>query len=105
MKKWVERVYTKELPFEIIEGTGEEYGYLDLFLMSRCNHHVIANSSFSWWGAWLSLGQPGTGKKMVIAPSKWHNRRDYRDIYTGDMIKITPKGQVLGDVAEETLGI
>lgn len=105
VKKWVERVYAKELPFEIIEGTGEEYGYLDLFLMSRCNHHIIANSSFSWWGAWLSLGQPGAGEKMVIAPSKWHNRQDYRDIYTGEMIKITPEGQVLGDVAEETLGI
>jgi hypothetical protein len=43
----------------------------DLMLMSRCRHHVIANSSFSWWGAWLGdqhwLGSP----RLVIAPSRW----------------------------------
>eukprot|EP01039_Chlorochromonas_danica_P013744 gene13744-15958_t len=40
----------------------------DMALMSACKHHVIANSSFSWWGAWLSkdIGS-------VIAPSKWFN--------------------------------
>ncbi len=37
----------------------------DLLLMARCRHHVIANSTFSWWGAWLGAG--GT----VIAPERW----------------------------------
>lgn len=41
---------------------------VDLLLMSRCAHHVIANSSFSWWGAWLGEAAPGT---IVIAPRRW----------------------------------
>lgn len=39
--------------------------YFDLQLMSRCDNHIIANSSFSWWGAWLS------GSNNVIAPKDW----------------------------------
>lgn len=39
----------------------------ELWMMSRCKHHIIANSSFSWWGAWLSY-QEGS---ITIAPKKW----------------------------------
>lgn len=42
----------------------------DFYLMSRCTHHVIANSTFSWWAAWLSPAQ----KKQVFAPAKWETR-------------------------------
>ncbi len=43
-----------------------------LTLMSRCRHHVIANSSFSWWGAWLAESP----SQLVIHPSRWFARKD-----------------------------
>lgn len=45
---------------------------VDLFLMSHCDAHIIAASSFSWWGAYLA------DSNMVIAPSKWFNERATR---------------------------
>lgn len=59
--------------------------YKDLFLMSMCKHNIIANSSFSWWGAWLNQNE----NKTVIVPDKWVNTYDTPDIAPKQWIKIT----------------
>lgn len=51
----------------------------ELYLMSTCNHHILANSSFSWWGAFLDTNP----EAKVVAPAKWFNDPDmnWQDIY------------------------
>lgn len=58
----------------------------DLILMSQCKHNIIANSSFSWWAAWLN----GNKNKMVIAPKKWFKISEVNtdDRFPKDWIKI-----------------
>jgi len=61
----------------MVSESGDQY--IDMCLMSLCQHHIIANSSFSWWGAWLS------GSDDVVAPSKWFGKdnsgNDTKDLY------------------------
>ena len=58
---------TQGHPFVIIDIPQHKNApYHDMHLMSLCRHHIVANSSFSWWGAWLSCGNG-----IVVAPKRW----------------------------------
>lgn len=80
--------------FVMIEANTEYTAYLDMFLMTKCNHNIISNSSFSWWGAWINENPD----KIVIAPSKWKNDTENDDIYCSGMVLINEKGKVVRTV-------
>lgn len=60
---WCRRQFAGD-QFTFIEG---EKDIIDLFLMSQCHHHILSNSSFSWWGAWLN----SSSTKTVYCPPYW----------------------------------
>ena len=59
--------------------------WIDMYLMAQCKYNIIANSTFSWWGAWLNQNN----EKIVIAPPRWVNTFDYEDIYPSDWVVIS----------------
>lgn len=77
-----------DLPFDkvVVDFNGRETDYEDLRLMSLCRHNIIANSSFSWWGAWLNANPD----KRVVAPKRWFaaEHRQNPDILPKDWISL-----------------
>ncbi len=75
---WVKENYTYKEAIYIESTMFDQYEYwYDMCLMSCCAHNIIANSSFSWWGAWLNSNK----SKIVIAPAKWfYDGRKQEDI-------------------------
>jgi len=69
-----------------VDCNREDAAYEDLRLMSACTHHVIANSTFSWWGAWLD----SKASKVVIAPKNWDNSgiQDFSELYPPEWVLI-----------------
>jgi hypothetical protein len=78
--EWVKK--NMNFPFPATFVT--EKDYIELFIMSKCKHNIIANSTFSWWAAWLNQYE----KKIIIAPKTWHNKKANKSIYPKDWIKI-----------------
>jgi hypothetical protein len=65
-KEWVRENFQLDNAVYVQHNTGRN-SWQDMYLMSRCKHNIIANSSFSWWGAWLNTHPD----KIVVAPKKW----------------------------------
>jgi hypothetical protein len=84
--EWVQKNLKLSHPYEVISHNKGASSFEDMRLMSTCKHNIIANSSFSWWGAWLNnnLG------KTVIAPKHWfvNPNWDSKDIIPNSWIKI-----------------
>ena len=65
---WVKANLSLDFPHYYIGHNKGAESYNDMQLMSFCKNHIVANSSFSWWGAWLSRNASG----IVIAPRRWY---------------------------------
>ncbi len=61
-----------------------ENTWQDMYLMSQCKHNIIANSTFSWWGAWLNTNK----EKVVIAPSRWFANIEEDEIVLPEWIRL-----------------
>ena len=83
--EWVKANLSINAETYYVDFNGPDRGRDDLRLMSICKHHIIANSSFSWWGAWLCSHL----NKLIYAPKKWfENKIDTSDNIPESWIKI-----------------
>lgn len=83
--EWVKENFNINNSIYISSDLFEVYmDWYDMYLMSICKHNIIANSSFSWWGAWLN----NNSDKLVIAPKKWVNADSMYDICPESWIRI-----------------
>lgn len=82
--EWVKQNITFRYPTTYVTHNRADKNYQDLRLMSMCQHNIIANSSFSWWGAWLNANP----QKIIIAPQRWMNNSTRN---TSDLIPQTWK--------------
>jgi Glycosyl transferase family 11 len=86
--EWVRKNMRLDAPMTVMDmGAPHE----DLFRMSNCRHHIMANSSFSWWGAWLNPSD----EKIVTAPDQWFKAPGYdtSDLIPEGWIKVACSGE------------
>lgn len=94
---WIqENIHIKN--FVIIDSVYGKEAWQDMYLMSICNHNIIANESFCWWGAWLN----SHNDKIVIAPSRWFSTKLAPDIHPHNWIRKPPSAhkhnQLIDDI-------
>jgi hypothetical protein len=70
--------------FTILNNNRGSDSYKDMYLISSCKHHIMANSSFSWWGVMLDKKKAG----IVVSPSVWLNGVDTKDIWEKEWVRV-----------------
>jgi len=85
---WAKEHLYLPFPMTFVEHNDDSANYEDLRLMSQCKHHIVANSTFSWWGAWLNANM----NKIVCVPKKWFKgwrpNRNTKDLFPQSWIII-----------------
>lgn len=83
---WVSEHFKLDHAVTLVDVNGADRGVWDMALMKACRHHVIANSSFSWWGAWLNPH----ADKIVAAPQRWFSgaSHDTTDLVPASWIRL-----------------
>lgn len=83
---WVRQHIQFSAPCHFIDHNKGIESYNDMRLMSLCRHNIIANSSFSWWGAWLNCH----ADKIVIAPARWFasDKFNSTDLLPADWVQL-----------------
>jgi len=84
---WVRENLVLPAEIRVVGHNGPDRNFEDLRLMSSCRHHIIANSSFSWWGAWLNPSPT----KIVAAPARWYADPEFQnpDIWPANWTKLS----------------
>jgi hypothetical protein len=82
---WVKSNLEIDFPVKYIDNNFGVDSYNDMRLMSLCKHNIIANSSFSWWGAWLNLNS----EKIVVSPMRWFfNETGIQDLIPKSWVRL-----------------
>jgi hypothetical protein len=83
---WVRKNLLLNFPMTLVDVASSNEAHIDLALMQQCKNFVIANSSLSWWGAWLAPYHA----KRIIAPLKWFagDQKDTKDLIPSQWIRI-----------------
>lgn len=82
---WVKKTF-QPIPHVVWVDTKVAPDWEQLYLMTQCQHHIIANSTYSWWGAWLNPSE----SKIVVAPQRWFTNPSMKtkDITPAKWIKL-----------------
>lgn len=86
-KPWVSEHFKNKEELTFVDNNGPDADLDDLHLMKLCKHNIIANSSFSWWGAWLN----DSPDKLVVAPERWFKNQptwNTKDLLPDSWLKI-----------------